>query len=110
MTPMMQVFMPGDARNCQLPSSNSQNTTSRHSPTANFVNNPDIRSPVILAGRPHLDERRRQAGHHGDCLLPQKNGSCYSKKALANGPSGLPRNESWMAKIDTANLVFNVRI
>jgi hypothetical protein len=40
--PTMPFLVLGDARNCQLPSSNNQNKISRYSPFFKFVDNPDI--------------------------------------------------------------------
>jgi hypothetical protein len=89
----MPVWLPGDAKNCQLPSSNTQNTTSRHSPILKIIDNPALRSPVVLAGRPSCKERRRRASDYArvDPSLPQKHWSWYSKKALTTSPSGLPQ-------------------
>src|SRR5438045_3274172 len=39
---MMPVLLPGDAKSCQLPSNNSQNKTSRHSPRLELVDKQDI--------------------------------------------------------------------
>jgi hypothetical protein len=39
---MMPFLPPGDAKKCQLPSSNNQNNTSRYSPLFEFIDNPAI--------------------------------------------------------------------
>src|SRR5579862_2333296 len=43
--PTIPFLLPGDARNCQLPSRSNQNKTSRYSPFFRFIENPDILSP-----------------------------------------------------------------
>src|SRR5689334_16495447 len=42
--PITPFLLPGEARNCQLPSSSNQNTISRYSPFFTLADNPDIPS------------------------------------------------------------------
>ena len=47
--PTTPVLLPDDAKNCQLPSNNSQNRTSRHSLTLRLGDDPDIPSSWLMA-------------------------------------------------------------
>jgi hypothetical protein len=55
---MMPFLRLGDVKNCQLPSSNNQNKTSRYSPLFEFVDSPGIpfsswMEPIGLGVRQH---------------------------------------------------------
>ena len=74
---MMLFLLPGYAKNCQLPSSNNQNKTPRYSPLLKIIDNPALRSPVVLAGRPSCNERRCRAGDYPNAV----SGQCPSRLA-----------------------------
>src|SRR5438270_10510208 len=82
--PTMPVLLPGDAKNCQLPSNNSQNKTSRHSLIPKVID--QLHIYVLLVSRP--DVRLTTNGDavaatiSADLSLPRKPWSWYSIKAL----------------------------
>src|ERR1039458_2778756 len=67
LAPTIAFLAPGDAKNCQLPSSSSQNSTSRYSPSRVLCCDNPATMPLALQKSPERSIYRRGGGTATDC-------------------------------------------